>query len=388
MSYVFFNYICKRMELIGTTLLPLSAIEPNRGQIDGLPKNPRVLRDAKFDALKKSIIDNPEMLALRELLVYQHGDKYVIIGGNMRFRALKELGYKDAPCKIIPADTPVETLRAYVIKDNGDFGEWDFDMLANEWEAEDLDEWGLDVWQQPDNNESVDDAPHKSNVSAGENADDDSDEDAEESDKLAFYRSMLSDVIYESNNVFDIPTLLLEQQAGKLELPLAPYGADSRLRKGIATYHFYVDDYRFEAIWKDPSKILQSGCRSLVEPNCSLFDTTPIAYGLMQLYKKRWIARYFQSCGITVYADLNVSSRFYDYNRMGIPDGYNAFFTRGYSDRLSGLLAEIEIAKQISGRDCPNMVIYGGGDKAHEIAAQHNLVYVEQFINSKGNGKE
>ena len=133
------------MKLIETTLLPLSAIEPNRGQIDGLPKNPRVLRDAKFDALKKSIIDDPDMLALRELLVYQHGDKYVIIGGNMRYRALKELKYKDAPCKIIPADTPVETLRAYTIKDNGDFGEWDFDMLANEWDDEPLNDWGVDL---------------------------------------------------------------------------------------------------------------------------------------------------------------------------------------------------------------------------------------------------
>lgn len=133
------------MKLIETTLLPLSAIEPNRGQIEGLPKNPRVLRDAKFDALKKSIIDDPDMLALRELLVYQHGDKYVIIGGNMRYRALKELKYKDAPCKVIPADTPVETLRAYTIKDNGDFGEWDFDLLANEWDDEPLNDWGVDL---------------------------------------------------------------------------------------------------------------------------------------------------------------------------------------------------------------------------------------------------
>lgn len=128
-------FIFANMELIETTLLPLSAIEPNHGQIDGLPKNPRVLRDAKFDALKKSITDNPEMLALRELLVFKHGEKYVIIGGNMRYRALKDLKYKDAPCKVIPADTPVETLRAYTIKDNGDFGEWDFDTSKRKFEA-------------------------------------------------------------------------------------------------------------------------------------------------------------------------------------------------------------------------------------------------------------
>lgn len=373
------------MELIKTTLLPLSAIEPNRGQIEGLPKNPRVLRDAKFDALKKSITDDPEMLALRELLVYPHGDKYVIIGGNMRYRALKELRYKDAPCKVIPADTPIETLRAYTIKDNGGFGEWDFDLLANEWDDDPLDDWGFTVPMFGGDDEE-DDTPHKSRTSDAEDEGSDDDNSEDDEDKLAFYRSMLSDVIYESNNIYDIPTLLIEEQAGKLELPLAPYGADSRLRKDIATYHFYVDDYRFEAIWKDSLKVLQSGCRQLVEPNLSLFDTTPVAYGLMQIYKKRWIARYFQSCGIKAYADLNVSPRFYDYNRMGIPDGYNAFFTRGYSDRTAGLLAEIEIAKQISGCDTPNMVIYGGGDKAHEVAARHNLVYVEQFINSKDNG--
>ena len=71
--------------------------------------------------------------------------------------------------------------------------------------------------------------------------------------------------------------------------------------------HFYVDDYRFDAIWKDPAKVLKSGVKALVEPNCSLYDTTPIAYGLHQIYKKRWIARYFQECGILIYADLNVS---------------------------------------------------------------------------------
>lgn len=358
------------MELVNTVSLPLSSIEPNRGQIEGLPKNPRMLRDAKFAALKKSIEDDPDMLALRELLVYPHGGKYVIIGGNMRYRALKDLGYKEAPCKVIPAGTSVETLRAYTIKDNGAFGEWDFDMLANEWDANDLDGWGLDVWQ-------VDEA----GGDGGQYEPSQSDAKDEDVDKQAFYRAMLSDVIYESNNIYDIPTLLLGEQAGHLELPLAPYGADSRMRKDIATYHFYVDDYRFESLWKDPTKVLQSGCRAVVEPNLSLFDTTPIAYGLMQIYKKRWIARYFQSCGIKVFADLNVSPRFYDYNRMGIPDGYNAYFTRGYSDRLPGLLAEIEIAKQISGCDHPNLVVYGGGSKAHEIAATHNLVYVEQFMN-------
>jgi ParB-like chromosome segregation protein Spo0J len=133
--------------LVQSVMLPLSKIEANRGQIVGLPKNPRVIRDAKFQILKKSIEEDPEMTALREILVVEYGDKYVIIGGNMRFRAMQDLGIKEAPCKVIPADTDVEKLKAYTIKDNAGFGEWDWDDLANEWGDEPLSEWGVDVWE-------------------------------------------------------------------------------------------------------------------------------------------------------------------------------------------------------------------------------------------------
>lgn len=133
--------------LVQSVMLPLSKIEANRGQIVGLPKNPRVIRDAKFQTLKKSIEEDPEMTALREILVVEYGDKYVIIGGNMRFRAMQDLGIKEAPCKVIPADTDVEKLKAYTIKDNAGFGEWDWDDLANEWGDEPLSDWGVDVWE-------------------------------------------------------------------------------------------------------------------------------------------------------------------------------------------------------------------------------------------------
>ena len=80
---------------------------------------------------------------------------------------------------------------------------------------------------------------------------------------------------------------------------------------------------------------------------------------------------------------MNVSIKFKKYNRMGIPDGYNAFCTRGYSDRLEYLKDELQTAKEISGKDIPNLIVYGGGDKVKEFCAKHSLVYVEQFINSK-----
>lgn len=126
-------------------LLKISDLLFNNGQIDGLPKNPRFIKDDKFKKLVKSIEENPEMLELRELLVYPYNDKYVVIGGNMRLRALKELGYKEVPCKVIPETASVEQLKAYTIKDNNGFGEWDFDLLANEWDLSDLENWGVDL---------------------------------------------------------------------------------------------------------------------------------------------------------------------------------------------------------------------------------------------------
>ena len=137
----------RKTSLVQSVMIPLSKIEPNRGQIVGLPKNPRLIRDEKFEKLKKSISEDIEMTALREILVIEHGGKYVIIGGNMRFRAMQDLGIKEAPCKVIPADTDVEKLRAYTIKDNAGFGDWDWDDLANEWCDDPLSDWGVDVWE-------------------------------------------------------------------------------------------------------------------------------------------------------------------------------------------------------------------------------------------------
>ena len=120
---------------ITTQTLPLTRLERNKGQLQGLPKNPRIIRDDKFEKLKQSIQDDPEMLSLRELLVFPipGTDRFIVIGGNMRLAALKELKETEAPCKILPADTPEEKLQRIAIKDNNGYGEWDYDLLANEW---------------------------------------------------------------------------------------------------------------------------------------------------------------------------------------------------------------------------------------------------------------
>lgn len=125
--------------------IKIKDLATNDGQIEGLPKNPRQIRDHRYEKLKKSIEDAPEMLQLRELLVYPHGGKFVIIGGNMRYRACKELGYKELPCKVLDAETPVEKLRQYAIKDNENFGEYDWDIVANEWDTAEIEDWGVEL---------------------------------------------------------------------------------------------------------------------------------------------------------------------------------------------------------------------------------------------------
>lgn len=134
-----------KIELLKSQNIELSKLETNKGQIEGLPKNPRTIRNEKFEKLKKSIEDNPEMLGMREVLVYPHGSKFVIIGGNMRFQACKELQFETVPCKILDKDMTADQLRAITIKDNVGFGEHDWELLANEWDSVELEEWGMEV---------------------------------------------------------------------------------------------------------------------------------------------------------------------------------------------------------------------------------------------------
>lgn len=121
-----------------TTLLNIEQLEPNVGQVEGLPTNPRTISGEKVEDLKKSLLNNPEMMYLRECIVYPFNGKYVIIGGNQRYTALSELGQKQIPCKILAPDTPVEKLRAIVLKDNYGYGEWDKDILAEEWDLDEI----------------------------------------------------------------------------------------------------------------------------------------------------------------------------------------------------------------------------------------------------------
>jgi ParB-like chromosome segregation protein Spo0J len=119
-------------------IVSIDQIKPN-------PKNPRVIKDDKFLKLKKSIKDFPDMLNKRPLIAFTDKDnKYVVLGGNMRLKASKELGLKELPI-ILADDWTEEQKNEFLIKDNVGFGDWDWSVLTTEWNVENLSEWGLDV---------------------------------------------------------------------------------------------------------------------------------------------------------------------------------------------------------------------------------------------------
>lgn len=128
-----------------TEIISIALLDFNKGQLAGLPKNPRFFRDYRYEAMKKSISDCPEMLELRELIVFPYSDgRYIVVCGNLRLRACKELGYTELPCKVLEPITSVSKLREYSAKDNISFGENDLDILQNEWDRAELQDWGIE----------------------------------------------------------------------------------------------------------------------------------------------------------------------------------------------------------------------------------------------------
>jgi len=132
------------MNSTGLTRVKLSQLKSN-------PNNPRIIKDDKFRKLVTSITEFPEMLEARPIVCDPDG---VVLGGNMRLKACREAGLKEVPAYVVTWEEAKQ--REFIIKDNVGYGEWDWDILANEWDAAKLEEWGLDVWQLPEDEPTLD----------------------------------------------------------------------------------------------------------------------------------------------------------------------------------------------------------------------------------------
>lgn len=119
-------------------------------------EEPTFLPGLSLRSDEKSISDSPEMLDLRELIVFPSEGRYIVVCGNLRLRACKDLGYKELPCKVLPDDTPVAKLREYATKDNVSFGENDMDIMENEWDKAELQDWGIEFAPEKEKDEFKD----------------------------------------------------------------------------------------------------------------------------------------------------------------------------------------------------------------------------------------
>ena len=350
------------------------------------PRNPRKISQEDLNRLCDSIRQNGywQHRPMAVEPVPDRPGKYYILDGNQRKKALGRLKRYEVPAMIYTELTDEER-DDIILRSNINNGEWDVPMLQAEFEQVDFEQIGLE-FEMPTFDPPAT-APVTGNTPKGKGSetpptDTDTDDDAPDSpEKMSLYLRMLGDFVYPSNNEFDIPTLLTDNMPVHLELPLNPWGAEARYKKGITTYHFYVDDYRFEQLFRDPIKLLESGCKAIVEPNCSIHDQTPMAYAIWQTYRKRYLCRYLQECGLQIWVDLNVSPHFEEINALGVPQGYNAFCTRGVSGWLPTTERHWQMAQRISGLEKPNMFVYGGGDDVAEWCKQHDVVHVKEYIN-------
>ena len=121
----------------------------------------------------------------------------------------------------------------------------------------------------------------------------------------------IPDSLFPTDNDFEVPSLRLDMAASTCEIPFVCFGEQKRTFKmnGTGTLHFYTDDYRFNAVYEHPEKILQHNPNNIVKPNFSLFNEAPIAFGLQAIYKKRTIAQQMQEQDIKVFVDLNVANQ-------------------------------------------------------------------------------
>ena len=185
---------------------------------------------------------------------------------------------------------------------------------------------------------------------------------------------LIPDTIFPSDNPQGIPVLLPDMAAELVDMPFIAWGSISRTSTNLGTWHFYVDDYRFSALWDRAFQLPDTQCVAAVEVNYTISDQMPYPVALYRIYQKRWLARYWQNKGIKIIADLNVARPFLELNMLGIPKGWRSYATHGYNDRIQDLKAELKAAIKRAGTKNITFLVYGGGNKVREYCKAHPVI--------------
>lgn len=133
--------MAKKILVTNQLLRPIQIIG-NNGELKGLPKNPRLIRNKEFEDLKKSIKDCKVMTEIREIVVYPYKENYIVIAGNMRFRAMQDLKIKEIPCKVLDKSIKVAQLREIAVRDNVHNGKDDWGIIEADWDTVEFGNWG------------------------------------------------------------------------------------------------------------------------------------------------------------------------------------------------------------------------------------------------------
>jgi hypothetical protein len=314
-----------------------------------------------------------EVGAARSIVIDEHG---TVLAGNGVLEAAAEAGIERVQVVEADGETIVAVRRSGLTEaqkrklalfDNraAELSEWDLAQLAEDAAA------GLDF----DGLFRDDELKELLAVAAAQGEAEDDDE------PLSLSADDVPDALFPTDNEWQVPLLDLARQADHVDLPAVAWGSIARTKRMRGTWHFYTEDYRYSALWDDPTPIPNSGCISAVEPNFSCYEQTPRAIALYRIYHKRWIARWWQSQGIRVFVDLNVASEHYDLNLLGVPAGWRAYATRGYAERLEDTVREWEMGCERAGSEDVLFFVYGGGKAVAAECGKRGWVHVDEHMN-------
>lgn len=195
------------------------------------------------------------------------------------------------------------------------------------------------------------------------------------------------DAIWPSADPWGVPLLDATRQADAVEFPVTLWGSQGQTRAMRGTWVFYAADSTFDNLWANPGKVLTSGAPCCVEPNWSTADQTPLVCSLWGIYRRRWIARYWQSQGRRIFVDLNVHHRLLEPHEatagqapalLGVPRGWRAYATRAHANRPEMLAKEYEVAQHHADGSSVLFLVYGGGRRVEELAREHGWVWVAE----------
>lgn len=182
----------------------------------------------------------------------------------------------------------------------------------------------------------------------------------------------LDEIVWPSASKVGMPELELKAQSMELVDPFMIWGEQSRKVVMTGTYAFYTDDYKFTALWSNPNMLVKSCCTVAIEPNFSVRPRMPFFVAGYEIFRKRWLARYWQSQGIKIIVDMNVAPCYLLLNLLGVPKGWTFYATRAHKGEYDILDKVFDLCCHHADTDDIQFLVYGGSDTTTAARCQRN----------------